>query len=51
MGYRASQTEKWGASENQPLINTLAGFMYNTYGAHACKYPLNGEIILKGVST
>lgn len=28
MENRAFQTEKWGASENQPPINTAARFMY-----------------------
>ena len=30
-----------GMSESQPLTNTLARFMYNTYGAHTCKYLVN----------
>ena len=30
-----------GVSESQPLTNTLARFMYNTYGAHTCKYLVN----------
>ena len=28
-------------SESQPLTNTLARFMYNTYRAHTCKYLIN----------
>ena len=28
-------------SESQPLTNTLARFMYNTYGAHTWKYLVN----------
>ena len=27
--------------ESPPLTNTPAGFMYNTYGAHTCKYLVN----------
>ena len=30
-----------GVSESQPLTNTLARFMYNTYRAHTCKYLVN----------
>ena len=30
-----------GVSESQPLTNTLARFMYNTYRAHTCKYLIN----------
>jgi len=30
-----------GVSESQPLTNTPARFMYNTYGAHTCKYLVN----------
>ena len=30
-----------GISESQPLTNTLARFMYNTYRAHTCKYIIN----------
>ena len=40
-----------GVSESQPLTNTLARFMYNTYGAHTYNYKLIGEIILKEIST
>ena len=40
-----------GLSESQPLTNTLARFMYNTYGAHTYNYKLIGEIILKEIST
>ena len=28
-------------SESQPLTNTLARFMYNTYRVHTCKYLIN----------
>ena len=28
-------------SESQPLTNTRARFMYNTYRAHTCKYLVN----------
>ena len=28
-------------SESQPLTNTPARVMYNTYGAHTCKYLVN----------
>ena len=30
-----------GVSEGRPLTNTLARFMYNTYGAHTCKFLVN----------
>ena len=32
-----------GVSESQPLSNTPARLMYNTYRAHACKYLVNWE--------
>ena len=44
MGNRASQTQKQGTSENQPLTNTSVRFILaNTY--------LIGEIILKEMAT
>ena len=30
-----------GVSESLPLTNTAARFLYNTYGAHTCKYQVN----------
>ena len=30
-----------GVSESQPLTNTPARFVYNTYGVHTCKYLVN----------
>ena len=35
-------------SESQPLTNTPARFMYNTYRAHTCKYLVKREIYTKG---
>ena len=32
-----------GMSESQPLSNTPARLMYNTYRTHACKYLVNWE--------
>ena len=35
-------------SESQPLTNTPARFMYNTYRAHICKYIVNWGNYTKG---
>ena len=37
-----------GVSESQPLTNTRARFMYNTYRAHTCKYLVNWRNYAKG---
>ena len=34
---RISQKQEQWMSENQPLTNTPARFIYNKYGAHTCK--------------
>ena len=40
---RISQKQEQWVSENQPLTNTPARFIYNKYGAHTCKYLVNWE--------
>ena len=37
-----------GVSESQPLTNTTARFMYNTYGAHTCKCLVNWRNYTEG---
>ena len=39
--WEASQKQKRGVSESQPLTNTPTRFMYSMYGVHICKYLVN----------
>ena len=38
---KQSLSRNKGVSESQPLTNTLARFVYDTYAAHTCKYLIN----------